>query len=119
MRSYAVQDDERIRAKTAVFPMKNGNLPVGHELPVDNMRGAAWMIASAVCFAISTVGIKKIGGQVPSSEIVFLRCLSGMLLVLPPLARQGLGVFRTKRPWAHIVRVICSTTSMIAAYYAI
>jgi drug/metabolite transporter (DMT)-like permease len=98
--------------------MKNGT-GRGHELPVENMRGAAWMIASAVCFAVSTVGIKKIGGQVPSSEIVFLRCLAGMLLVLPPLMKQGLGVFRTDRPGLHVIRVVCSTVSMIAAYYAI
>jgi drug/metabolite transporter (DMT)-like permease len=98
--------------------MKNGAGRVT-ELPVENMRAAAWMIASAICFALSTVGIKKIGGQVPSSEIVFLRCLIGMLLVIPPLMKQGLGVFRTDRPGLHVTRVVCSTVSMIAAYYAI
>jgi len=86
--------------------------------PPDNMRGARWMVASTLCFAISILAIKKIGTEMPPAMIVFFRCAVGFVIVLPFIFKHGLGIYRTKRPVAHIVRLICSIVSMIAAYYA-
>jgi drug/metabolite transporter (DMT)-like permease len=76
------------------------------------------MVVSTISFAISIAAVKKIGAEVPTSMIVFFRCAVGFLIVLPFIFKHGLGIYRTKRPIAHIVRLVCSMTSMIAAYYA-
>lgn len=86
--------------------------------PPDNMRGARWMVVSTLCFAISILAIKKIGTEMPPAMIVFFRCMVGFFLVLPFIFKHGLGIYRTKRPLAHVIRLVCSIVSMIAAYYA-
>jgi drug/metabolite transporter (DMT)-like permease len=86
--------------------------------PPDNMRGARWMVVSTLCFAISILAIKQLGTQLPPSVIVFFRCLVGFVVVLPFIFKHGLKIYSTKRPVAHVVRLICSIVSMIAAYYA-
>jgi drug/metabolite transporter (DMT)-like permease len=47
-------------------------------LPVDNMRGALWMLGSAVVFSSVSVLIKMLGQDVPAAEMVFFRCLFGL-----------------------------------------
>jgi drug/metabolite transporter (DMT)-like permease len=76
------------------------------------------MVVSTLCFAISILAIKQLGTQLPPSVIVFFRCLTGFVVILPFIFKHGLGLFRTKRPMAHIVRLVCSIISMIAGYYA-
>ena len=86
--------------------------------PADNLRGARWMIVSTLCFSLSLLAIKKISGDLPPAVVVFFRCLFGFVIFLPFLIKHGFGIYRTKRPMAHMVRVVLSVVSMIAAYYA-
>src|SRR5262245_36068992 len=87
--------------------------------PADNVRGAKWMIGSTICFAISTVAIKKVAGDMPIAVIIFFRCFVGFLLFLPYVFVKGVGVYRTKRPGAHVFRLVMSIISLVGGYYAL
>lgn len=84
----------------------------------DNLRGAMWMLMSSFAFAAGSVAIKTIGQALPSAEVVFFRCLFGLTVVAPFVARYGFAVFRTQRPDLHIVRVICAALGMNCGFYA-
>jgi drug/metabolite transporter (DMT)-like permease len=87
-------------------------------LPVDNMRGALWMVGSAVVFSSVSVLIKMLGQDVPAAEMVFFRCLFGLVVIIPFVARDGLNAFRTARPGLHIARVVCASIGMNCGFYA-
>jgi drug/metabolite transporter (DMT)-like permease len=82
------------------------------------MRGARWMAINTLCFAVSYALVKKMGNDLPVAVIVFFRCLVGFLFMAPFVLRHGLVVFHTKRPGAHITRLVCASASMLAGYYA-
>jgi drug/metabolite transporter (DMT)-like permease len=62
--------------------------------------------------------IKTLGQDVPSAEMVFFRCLFGLIVIVPFVARDGLKVFRTARPDLHMVRVVCAVIGMNCGFYA-
>jgi drug/metabolite transporter (DMT)-like permease len=87
-------------------------------LPIDNARAAVWMIGSSACFATSYALTKFVAADLPAPEIVFFRCLFGMVVIAPFVMRQGLAVYRTKRPGMHLIRSVCATLSLNLTYYA-
>ena len=87
--------------------------------PIDNMRGALWMVAASTCFAIVTVLVKILGAELHPFAIVFFRSVFGVTVILPFLMRHGLTISRTRRPGLHLIRLACSTVSITAAFYAI
>jgi len=87
-------------------------------LPVDNMRGAVWMVGSALVFSGVSVLIKELGRDLPSPQIVFFRCLFGLSVIVPFVAHSGLAVFKTTRVDLHVVRVICAVIGMNCGFYA-
>lgn len=88
-------------------------------LPVDNLRGAVWMVGSSLAFSVVAIIIKKLGQSLPVAEVVFCRCLFGLVVVVPFLARHGLRVFRTARVDLHLVRIACASISMGFGFYAL
>ena len=86
--------------------------------PIDNMRGARWMIAASLCFAVTIVLVKRLGTEFAAPEIAFIRSLFAVTFVVPFLARQGLGAFRTRSPGMHLVRVACVAVGMNLGFYA-
>ncbi|MBL8644369.1 MAG: DMT family transporter [Rhodospirillaceae bacterium] len=86
--------------------------------PVDNTKGAIWMVGSALVFAGVAVLIKKLGQSVPVAEMVFFRCLFGLSIIVPFIIRYGFRVFKTARPDLHIVRVLCAVVGMNCGFYA-
>lgn len=87
--------------------------------PPDNLRGAAWMLASAVCFAGSGMAVKTVGPDLPVTVIAFFRALFGLGLIVPLFLRDGPVIFRTTRPGLHLLRLAGSTGSLLFGFYAI
>lgn len=88
-------------------------------LPVENTRGAIWMVGSALVFSGVTVMIKELGQSIPAAEMVFFRCLFGLVIIVPFVARSGLSVFKTARPGLHMIRVVCALIGMNCGFYAV
>jgi len=88
-------------------------------LPNDNLRGAMWMLGGAVFFSVTAVLIKIAGQTQHTFEIVFFRCLFGMLVVIPLLMKSGLGALRVNKPGLHLIRAACAVVGMSSGFYAI
>jgi len=74
-----------------------------------NLIGAAFALAAVMCFSINDVGIKFLSGDYALHQIVLIRTLVAItifcVLIMP--FNGGLGVLRTRRPGAHLLRGIC------------
>jgi len=83
-----------------------------------NLRGALWMLASAVGFTVMTTLIKFLGSDYPAALQTFYRQLAGVLVLLPLIARDWRGAFRTTRPGIVIFRSSAGVVALIMSFYA-
>ena len=83
-----------------------------------NVRGAIWMVGSALAFSVMTTLIKYLGGDYPSALQTFYRQLAGFLIVLPFILQRGPEIYRTTRPFILIFRSAAGTVGMIFSFYA-
>lgn len=84
-----------------------------------NMRGALWMLASAVAFTCMAVAIKLLAVQgYAETQMIFFRCLAGVILLAPVMLRAGPSVWATPRPWVMARRCIGSAIGMLLGFYA-
>ena len=59
----------------------------------DNLKGGAWLIADMALNIWALSIVKWLGADYPSTQIVFLRALVGLVLIAPAAWRQR-AVFR-------------------------
>jgi len=83
-----------------------------------NLRGAMWMLASAVGFTAMTTLIKFLGEDYPAALQTFYRQLAGAIVLLPLIARDWRGAFRTTRPGIVIFRSSAGVVALIMSFYA-
>ena len=83
-----------------------------------NLRGALWMLASAVLFTAMTTLIKYLGPGYPAALQTFYRQLAGAIILLPLVARDWRGALRTTRPGILVFRSSAGVLAMILAFYA-
>lgn len=76
------------------------------------------MLASAVGFTAMTTLIKFLGSDYPAALQTFYRQLAGVLLLLPLIARDWRGAFRTTRPDIVIFRSSAGVLALIMSFYA-
>lgn len=84
----------------------------------DNLRGALWMLASAVGFTAMTTLIKFLGDDYPAALQTFYRQLAGFIILLPVIFRLRGAAFATTRPGILIFRSAAGTVGMILSFYA-
>jgi drug/metabolite transporter (DMT)-like permease len=83
-----------------------------------NLRGALWMLASALTFTVMTLLIKLLGGNYPAALQTFYRQAAGLLVLAPIIVRNPRGAFATTRPGILIFRSLAGTVGMILSFYA-
>jgi len=84
-----------------------------------NLRGALWVLASAVLFTVMQVLVKLLGGSLHAFEVAFFRALTGVVFIGPLILRAGSAGFRASRPGLMIIRGIVGSTAMMFGFYAI
>ena len=85
---------------------------------VDNVRGALWMLGSALGFTAMTVLIKFLGDDYPASLQTFYRQAAGLVILLPIILRRGKAAYATTRPGILLFRSAAGTLGMILSFYA-
>jgi drug/metabolite transporter (DMT)-like permease len=85
----------------------------------DLRRGAAAMVASALCFAFMGAGVKAASATLPNSMVVFFRNAVALALFLPWAWGVGPQGLRTRRLKEHLVRALGGLASMYCFFYAI
>jgi len=84
----------------------------------DNVRGALWMLGSALGFTAMTVLIKFLGDDYPAALQTFYRQAAGLVILLPIILRRGKAAFATTRPGILFFRSAAGTLGMILSFYA-
>src|SRR5678816_3865347 len=83
-----------------------------------NLRGALWMLASALTFSVMTTLIKYLGSDYPAALQTFYRQAAGLVVLLPVILRHRGAAFATSRPAIMIFRSATGTVGMILSFYA-
>ncbi|MBB4267400.1 EamA family transporter [Roseospira visakhapatnamensis] len=84
-----------------------------------NARGILFILLSALVFSAMGGMIKYVGGELHTFQIVFFRCLFGLLTLVLFLRGQGWRVYQTRRPWLHALRVTVGISAMFALFHAV
>ncbi|MDZ4370008.1 MAG: DMT family transporter [Phenylobacterium sp.] len=84
----------------------------------DNLRGALWMLGSALGFTAMTVLIKFLGDDYPATLQTFYRQAAGLVVLLPIIIQRRGAAFATTRPGILFFRSAAGTLGMILSFYA-
>jgi drug/metabolite transporter (DMT)-like permease len=83
-----------------------------------NIRGALWMLASAVSFTLMTSLIKYLGEDYSPALQAFYRQAAGLVVLLPLIVRDPAAAFATTRPGILLFRALAGTIGLILAFWA-
>lgn len=82
----------------------------------DLRRGAMYMVASALLFALMSVAVKVASMTLPNVAVVFFRSAAGLVTLLPFI----LGVdLRTRHLREHLIRSLAGIASMYCFFYTL
>jgi drug/metabolite transporter (DMT)-like permease len=87
---------------------------MGHEH--DIRRGAMYMVASGLLFALMSVAVKVASATLPNVVVVFFRSAFGLLTLLPFIVGLDL---RTSHVREHLVRSLAGIASMYCFFYTL
>lgn len=82
-------------------------------------RGLALLTLSALLFSAMGVLIRLASHSVNNETIVFMRNLTGTVMLLPLLAVHGVGLLKTRVPGQHLWRAVVGLAAMYGFFYAI
>jgi drug/metabolite transporter (DMT)-like permease len=77
------------------------------------------MIGSALMFALMGAAVKVASQTLSNAEVVFFRCVLGLVFLLPWIAPGGLAGLRTTRWREHLIRGVAGLGTMACFFYAI
>lgn len=85
----------------------------------DNLRGAAWILASCAAATAMMMGVRAASGTLHPLQIVFCRFLVGFLLVLPFMLSRGGELMATRRMPLLVLRGILGFIAVSMGFYSV
>ena len=89
------------------------------EPPRDNLRGGAWLIADMSLNIWSLSIVKWLGADYTAFQVVFLRALTGLILIAPLIWKYREQFRRIEDFGLHLLRVFLSVITLTASFFAI
>ncbi|MEM8719025.1 MAG: DMT family transporter [Cyanobacteria bacterium P01_G01_bin.39] len=83
------------------------------------LRGAFFIVASELSFALSAAIIKFVAGSLDNESIVFFRNLFGLAILTPLIFRSGSDILKTERLHLHLLRAGVGMGAMYCFFYAL
>jgi len=83
------------------------------------VRGAFFIVASELSFALSAAIIKYASTDLPNQSIVFFRNLFGLAILLPLILRSKPGILKSDRLHLHLLRAVFGMAAMFSFFYAL
>ncbi|MDJ0573507.1 MAG: DMT family transporter [Pleurocapsa sp. MO_192.B19] len=83
------------------------------------VRGAFFIVASELSFALGAAIIKLVSASLPNESIVFFRNLFGLIILTPLLMRNSTKILQTDRLHLHLVRSGIGIGAMYCFFYAL
>ena len=85
-----------------------------------NVRGALWILLSAIIFTMTNSLIKYVGSTLDPFQMVFFRGLFGTMFLLPIVWHAGgMAVLKTQRRNFHLARGITGSLALMTIFYAL
>lgn len=85
-----------------------------------NVRGALWILLSALIFTMTNSLIKYVGTTLDPFQMVFFRGLFGTMFLLPIVWHAGgMSVLKTQRMNFHLARGITGSLALMTIFYAL
>ena len=109
--------EDQTGLRRTLFP-KSGRSLAGSG-PQRLFAGALFVISAEFMFASMGASIRVAATDLPNEVIVFFRNLFGVALLMPWLARRGLGNLATEVPHLHLLRALAGLGAMYCFYYAL
>jgi drug/metabolite transporter (DMT)-like permease len=101
-------------------PVATESSPSLRVTPVTNLPlAAAFMLGAALLFALMSAMVKLLSHALPNTVTVFLRSSLSLVVLLPAVARRGLGQLRTRHWREHVVRGIVGMGGMYCFFFVI
>ena len=83
------------------------------------LGGIMLMLMATVFLACMHSIVRYLTADLHPFVVVFFRNLFGLLVILPVVARAGIGVLRTDHPKLHLIRVSVGMLAMLSWFYAL
>lgn len=83
------------------------------------VRGAFFIVASELSFAVSAAIIKQVSISLPNESIVFFRNLFGLIILAPLLIESGKKILHTDKLKLHLARSGFGIGAMYCFFYAL
>ncbi len=66
-----------------------------------------------------SLGLKGLAGEIHSTQIVVIRCLFGLLLIFPALAKTGFGSLKSSQLKLHLIRGLFAAIAINLGFYSL
>ncbi len=83
------------------------------------VAGIIWMCIAILLSTAAGACVRKLGGAVPTLELVFFRNVFALVGLLPWIMKQGLGSMRTTRLPMYCLRVFFAYSAMVMLFYSL
>ncbi|MSP66933.1 MAG: DMT family transporter [Alphaproteobacteria bacterium] len=100
-------------------PMSNAPSAASAIVAPDPFKGVMWMLAACVFFTAMGAMVRHTTEELHAFEVVFFRSFFGFLVMLPWLARVGLGVLRTSKLNFYLLRCSMNVFAMCAFFWGV
>jgi drug/metabolite transporter (DMT)-like permease len=81
--------------------------------------GIFWMCLATLLSTLGGACVRMLGGEIPVIELVFIRNVTGLLLLAPWMMQQGVRSLQTTRLPLYCLRVLFAYLAMILLFYAL
>ena len=81
--------------------------------------GTLWMIGASAFFALTYVAVRELSQTMSVFTLVFIRCVFGILVLVPWLLRNGRGALKTRRWKVYAIRAVTTYTGMVTFFYGL
>ena len=87
--------------------------------PADNLRGAGWIVLSALVATVMSVGVHALAGSIHSAQTVFIRGVFGVIAAAIFIFPRSGYTIRTKRWRKHLLRGIFGVVAINCGFYSL
>lgn len=82
-------------------------------------KAAAWILVDLTLNVAALTLVKWLGADYPASQIVFLRAVTGLLVLLPWAWRERVVFTHIDRHRWHLLRIVLSSITLATSFYAV
>ncbi|WP_235891016.1 DMT family transporter [Pararhizobium mangrovi] len=83
------------------------------------LTGVGWLVLDMTLVTSMNTMVKMAGGSFPSVQIVFVRALTGFVVIAPLVWARRAAIARTRHGARHIVRVSCNAAALTCNFTAL